>query len=621
MHFYDYFFTLNNCTIQGEACIELPQIGFTRCRVLLNCFAWYILDMMQNSASNNGKFELYYRRGWAYLAVYPPAGTGRPVYPEDIENRMKLLGVPQVSAKRVRDLVDTASGEAVALVAWPNGQALAAGISVEIAKDGMSAFATIHPPKKGAAPPVLQDVLDELDHAGVVFGIDQEGIQRTLSHRVYDKPIPVAAGREPVYGRAHRIQYHFNVNRGKPYLAMDFGRINLKELNFIDNRKEGELLAELVPPVTAMDGAKVTGETIPAESDSEVVQLQPGLNTLLSPDCTKLYAQCDGNVRILKGKILVEPVIFVKNVNFETGNVRFDGSVVIEGSIADGFVVEAGGDIQVGSSVGKATLKAGGSILLKTGINGNGKGVIECGGDLFAKYIESSTVECRGNVLVEEAIMHSRIIATKHCVLNGRRSEVIASDLVVGGSFWCKKMGNFNEAETHLAIGVKPSLLLDYRATGKSIDDRQKEHDKIELQLDQLGKLIKDGRADERMLQAQLQLHETLGSLEQELATLKTRFPGLRERIIASRKSIVVVEETMFKGVIVTFGSLEYRVPDAGVRKMILKAREGQIIEAGFNFHERPVLEFETLADAPSVDLAPEELAAENIETEDLNQG
>lgn len=236
--------------------------------------------MMQKSATTNGKFDLYYRRGWAYLAVYPPTGAGRPVYPEDIENRMKLLGVPQVSPRLVRDLVDAASGEAVALVAWPNGQALAAGITVETAKDGMSAYVTLSPPKKGAAPPVLQDVLDELDHAGVVFGIDREGIQRTLSRQDYGRPIPVAAGREPVFGQAHRIQHHFNVNRGKPYLAMDFGRINLKELNFIDNRKEGELLAELVPPVAAVDGAKVTGETIPAESDSEIVQLQAGQNTL-----------------------------------------------------------------------------------------------------------------------------------------------------------------------------------------------------------------------------------------------------------------------------------------------------------------------------------------------------
>jgi len=361
--------------------------------------------MIQKSDTTNGKFELYYKRGWAYLAVHPPTGVGRPVYPEDIENRMKLLGVPQVGARGIRDIVDAASGEPVALVAWPNGQALASGITVDIAKDGMSAFATIGKPKKGAAPPVIQDVLDALEHAGVAFGIDHEGIQRTLSRNDYDKPVPVAAGREPVFGKAHRILYHFNVNRGKPYLVMDFDRINLKELNFIDNRKEGQLLAELVPPVAAVDGKKVTGETIPAESDSEIEQLQPGLNTVLSPDGTKLYAQCDGNVRILKGKILVEPVIFVKNVNFETGNIRFDGSVVIEGSIADGFVVEAGGDIQVGNSVGKATLKAGGSILLKTGINGNGKDTIACGGDLFAKYIESSTVNCQGNVLVEEAII------------------------------------------------------------------------------------------------------------------------------------------------------------------------------------------------------------------------
>jgi hypothetical protein len=67
-----------------------------------------------------------------------------------------------------------------------------------------------------------------------------------------------------------------------------------------------------------------------------------------------------------------------------------------------------------------------------------------------------------------------------------------------------------------------------------------------------------------------------------------------------------VVEETMFKGVVVTFGTLEYRVPDAGVRKMILKAREGLIIEAGFNFHDRPVLDFAASVDESAEDQMPE---------------
>jgi len=156
-------------------------------------------------------------------------------------------------------------------------------------------------------------------------------------------------------------------------------------------------------------------------------------------------------------------------------------------------------------------------------------------------------------------------------------------------------------------------VLLEYRATGKNIDALQKEHDKIELQLEQLGKLVKEGRADEKVLQAQLQLAEKSDSLKQELAMLKARFPGLRDRISVSRKSVVVVEETMFKGVVITFGTLEYRAPDAGVRKMILKAREGKIIEAGFNFHERPVLEFEAASADASEDQAASQSATNQV--------
>ncbi len=525
--------------------------------------------------------------------VHPPADTGRPVYPEEIENRMKLLGVPAVRAKTIRDIIALASGKSVRLVEWPAGRTLAAAITVDIAEGRMSASVTIEPPKKGAAPPLLSDVLEELNHAGVLYGIDRSRIEQMLDRREYGRPVPVAFGIEPVYGRGHRIIYHFNVNRGKPYLEMDFGRINLKELNFIDNREAGDLLAELAPPITPVDGETVTGEVIPAATDSETVLIVPGANTRLSPDGKKLFAECDGNVRIADGRILVEPVITVRNVNYETGNIHFEGSVVIEGSIADGFIVESSGDIQVGNGVGKATLKAGGNILLKTGINGNGEGTIDCGGDLFAKYIESCTVTCRGNVLVEEAIMHSRVTAFKHCVLNGRRSEVIASELIVGGSFWCKKLGNFNEASTRLSVGVEPGLLLTYRTTMVNIEKKQEEWNRCEEQLEKIEKIVRDGREDDRVIAARNQLRTLLDQLGIEISDLRARVPNLRDRLTASRRSIVVVEEMMYKGAVVVFGNLEYRVPDAGVRKTILKAGEHGILESGFNYHKRPKLVFD----------------------------
>ena len=210
--------------------------------------------------NSKGRFELFYRKGWAYLSIYPPTGTGRPVYPEDVENRMKMLGIPYAYTVSIRDLIEKGSGEPVALVEWPNGQALASMIAVIIAKDGMSATATISPPRKGAAPPTLSDVLDALAGAGVSYGIDQDYIQRMLGQAAYGKPLLVAAGTEPVPGLPRRVVHHFNANRGKPYLEMDFGRINLKELNFIENKKKGDLLGGHARPGAAGNRWKGTGE-------------------------------------------------------------------------------------------------------------------------------------------------------------------------------------------------------------------------------------------------------------------------------------------------------------------------------------------------------------------------
>ncbi|WP_455383002.1 FapA family protein [Salinispira pacifica] len=548
---------------------------------------------MSSSPSPGRSFRLFYRKGWAYLVVYPPKNARKTVYPEEIEGRMKLLGIPPVRAGVVRGIIERASGKPEALVEWPAGRALAATISVSIADDRMSAAVTVEAPKKGAAPPEVEDVLEELNHAGVLFGIDTARIARLLSGREYGTPIEVAAGREPVFGRGHRIVYHFNTNRGKPYLEMDFGRINLKELNFIENCVVGDLLATLEPPVRPVDGRTVTGEVIPAEVDNRVVELKPGPNTHLSSDRTKLFAQRDGNVKLNGDVVLVEPVVTVPHVNYETGNIHFDGSVVVEGGIADGFVVEAEGNIQVGKGVGRATLKAGGNILLKTGITGNNEGTIDCRGDLFAKYIESSTVTCRGNILVEEAIMHSNVTSFRHCVLNGRRSEVIASTLIVGGSFWCKKLGNIYETATHVSVGVEPGLLLTYRSTMSNVEAKQQEWDKADHQLSQLARMIQEGRSDERLAAAKSQLEATLSHLTAEIAELRRRVPPLRERLRASRSSVAVIEEVMYKGAVVTFGSLEYRAPDKGARKTILKAGEHEITESGYNYRDRPKLNFE----------------------------
>ena len=542
--------------------------------------------------SRDGRFQLYYRKGWAYLTVEAPQGNGRPVYPEEVENRMKVLRVPRVSGRTIREIVEAAEGEPVALIEWPDGRSLAAAVTVTIAEDGMAASVSVAAPRKGASPPTVEDVLDELHSAGVVFGVDRSAVTSLLATSAYSIEAVVARGVEPVPGRGAAIHYHFNTNRGKPYLEMEFGRINLKELNFIDFREEDDLLAELMPPVTPVDGRTVDGATVKAPVDERNVELAAGANTRLSPDKTQLFAATDGNVRIRANRVIVEPVVVVKNVNYETGNIHFDGSVVVEEAIADGFVVEARGDIQVGKGVGRAVLKAGGSVLLKTGINANGAGEIECGGDLFARYIESCSVTCHGNVIVEEAVMHSTLRVWGHCVFTGRRAEFIAGDIVVGGSFWCKKLGNLNEVATRVAIGVEPNLVLTYRTTRSNLDTKQDELDSTEQKAEQIGRAIREGHDDEKLPVALRQLQAAAENLRAELAVLRARLPSLRDQLAASRSGMLVAEDTIYHGVVITFGRMEFRVPDQGARKTILRAGEFEVIESGFDHHNRPKLDF-----------------------------
>ncbi len=547
---------------------------------------------MEKNPNRQGSFELFYRAGWAYLTVYPPDGHRRELYPEDIENRMKLLGMPPVSARTIRQCIDEATGQPVALAEWPAGQALASTMSVTVEADAMSAAIVIEAPKKGAAAPSLQDVLAQLRQAGVVHGFLESNLQTALRTQAYGTSIQAAAGTKPVSGRGQRIAYRFNVNRGKPYLETDFGRINLRELNFIENVKTGDLLAELEAPIPASDGMTVTGICIPADADMRSVSLSPGQNTKLNPEGDKLFASIDGNVRMSGDMVMVEPVIVVKNVDYSTGNIRFDGSVVVEGSVADGFSVEAGGDIQITSGVGRANLTAGGSILLKTGMNGSGKGVIRCGSDLFAKFLESCSAEAGGSVFVDEAIMNSKVRSGLHCVLGGRRAEVMASEIIAGGSFWCKKLGHYNESNTRIFVGVLPRMLLEYRSILDDMERIQKEWDKSDEQATQARKLLETGNRDERLVLACQQLDQKTAELAAQRAALKAKAPGLKERVSAARSSMAVIEDNMYRGSIITFGHNEYRPPDAGIRKLVLRCRDGIMQEGAFDYRDKPNLEF-----------------------------
>lgn len=545
------------------------------------------------AADTDGRFEVFFRDGWACLVVHPPAGSGRPVYHEEVVSRLRLLGAPAVSSSRVREIVEQASGNETRLVAWPGGKRLAATVRVTVTDDEMSATIFVTHPLKGAAAPGESEIRSAIGAAGICAGVDEQAIRRVLSGDAYDTELEIASGTPPVHARSARVIYHFDVNRGKPYLVMEFDRINLRELRFIEFKEKGEVLAELQPAAPPSDGITVLGRAIPAKDDPVQVSLSGGSGTRLSEDGSELYADEDGNVKLNEGVVVVEPVVTVERVDYATGNIRFEGAVVVERDVADGFVIDADGDVQVGEGVGRATIRSRGNVLLQAGVNAAGEGEIEAAGNIFAKYVEGARVLCHGNLLVEEAIMHSAVTVWGNCALSGRRAEIIGSTVIVGQSLWCKKLGSVAEAPVTISAGIDPSILIAYRESHVELTEMEEREDVLSENLAKLEKAGGEGRTDSRLADAREQLARELSELREQLPAMRHAVHEMRDRIQASRSSRIVVEDTIHNGVQVQFGSQEYRSPPRGARKTILRRGLEGVEEEGFNPSDPPAFEFD----------------------------
>jgi hypothetical protein len=89
--------------------------------------------------------------------------------------------------------------------------------------------------------------------------------------------------------------------------------------------------------------------------------------------------------------------------------------------------------------------------------------------------------------------------------------------------------------------------------------------------------------------------------LRQRVSELRHQVPPLKERIAPSRESVIVAEEVIHAGVVVSFGIHEYRPPPSGSWKTVLTMSHGEIHVGGFDLNDPPRVSFETAATGDDV--------------------
>ncbi len=453
------------------------------------------------------------------LKVTKPTGSGPKVTERMAVEMIRQRTDAKIDTGAVAKIVRLADEQWVPVAEVDYDPAKDAILSVEITDSEMKALLTALPPGPGGTDPDKEIIVNFLESNGVVAGIKDEVIERFVESPVYREPVLMAEGTRPLNGRDARIVYNFDTDPGTVKLKETDGKVNFKELNLVQNVVEGQVLAKKNPPEEGQPGTTVTGTVLPAKDGSDV-PLQVGKNVKLSEDKRTAMAEINGQVTILAGKLNVEPIYMVNgDVNLKTGNILFLGTVMVKGSVEDGFDVKAAGNIEVMGSVGKSNLDAEGDIIVHQGIAGKNGALIRAGKSLWSKFIENAKVESGDLVVVSDGIIASEVFANRKVICKGKRASIVGGHTRAAEEVDAKTLGAVSGAETIVSVGYDPK-------TKAKLAELQEKQESLREELDDVNRNLGS-------LENQLKIKKKLTEEKAEyLKELQSRKKAIQEELV-----------------------------------------------------------------------------------------
>jgi uncharacterized protein (DUF342 family) len=432
-------------------------------------------------------------------------------------------------------------------------------VKVEMLKNEMAAYITIIPPENGELI-TQEEIILILKNHHIIYGIDRAAIEKMIQNKYFNKKQAIAFGKPPQNGHDGEIKYLFCTDmKIRPEVLKD-GRVDFKQLNIVQNVKKGACLAEKTLPTQGMNGITVTGKAIRSKPGKSVY-FKKGKNVRESEDHMKLFADTDGQPKLIENKVMVSEVYEVENVDNSTGNIKFNGKVMVRGCVRTGFAIECDGDVEVYGTVEGATIIAGGSIILHKGIQGQNMGKLLSKGDVVSKYMENCYAKAYGNIYAD-TIMHCNLESKTTIVAEGKKGLIVGGHARARNEITAKTIGSSMATATKIEVGIDPDVVDQYERLKKELEllDQNKENvEKVIKLLYSLSKAHELPTEKQQMLQKSL---STKKYLKEQIEKKNKDLIYLQYKLQLLSKGRVNVSSIIYFGVKICIGSSAYYVRD-----------------------------------------------------------
>lgn len=450
-----------------------------------------------------------------------------------------------------------------------------AQVVIEISENEMSATIFIIPPNGGRIP-TYEEILEKLKARKIVYGIDYDKIKTVLSKGLFNSTIQIASGKPVKNGENGYVNYFFKTILDLRPKELKNGSVDFYNLDLVNNVKEGELLAEIVPPTKGFHGKTVTGKNIPAK-DGKEARIRAGKNIATSEDGHKYFSKIDGQPILHDSKLSVLPILEIKgDVGPATGNINFLGSVIVRGNVKSGFAIKADGDIEINGIVEAAEIVSGGSIKINRGVQGQGKGILKAKNDFSAKYIENATVEAEQNINIFESAMHSFLFAGRKIKLQGKKGLIVGGMAKAGEGLSAKTIGSPMSTYTEIEVGINPNLKKEYRELNIKLQQIDNDLKKIHQAIQVLSRLKDRGSLTDDKKDLYVKLLKTKETLLQQQTNLNSKKEKYDLMFSFSTRSKVSAFNVVYSGVNIIIGNASLKLRDQ-IKHATFYYYEGQI--------------------------------------------
>lgn len=437
-------------------------------------------------------------------------------------------------------------------------------INLTLSADRMEARLTIRP---GDDPfPTREELEHHLEQSGVVYGIDQRMLTQILEEQKAVENRVMARGSVSTGSNDDRIIWYITKPGTLALKDDDRGRVDYKQQRHFQYVHKGFELASKLPSSTAEGGKTVTGDPIASAGAS--LSFAAGKNTEITEDGLSLRAARDGFVFWKNDRIMIDEIYQVDgDVDFHTGNIKFNGSILIHGDVKSGFRVEGNGDIHIKGTVDAATIySSDGNVYIDQGVLGKQRGKILAEGSVYCGFIQDASVSAKHDITIDRYLMNCRLSAGGKVIVTGERGLIRGGQVFAEDGIEANEVGGQQNIPTE--IGLSSSELrevahqretLQQALTGllEKLHLAEKKIDFLHLLEDRLGTLT-DSKKDE-LTEASREISE----IEKDIEKLKSKDSGLSESLSKPKnRKIIRIYQTLFRGVHATIGNVHMEVND-----------------------------------------------------------